>query len=312
MSKIKQKRAYQWLAIIAISFFMIPALTSCKSDNSKKAKSQQDGIQADLKEIDEDAIFEDITNAKQAMIGLPSPIESARMLKESGAKYNAELLNPDQNAVTYTTSKARALNMGIFCTDLSYASMFDQTQASIKYMNATKKMADGLGILEAMNSDIIERLEENINNKDVILDIISETFMNSNNFLIENEQNSIAALLLVGGWLEGLYLATEIATSTTENKKLVENIAIQKVTLINVLKILDNNKADASVLEVYNKMSQLTPIFAKFKNSASKNSTATDKDGVTVIKSSSETTINDEVLNELRAKVNEIRTGYIQ
>ena len=36
--------------------------------------------------------------------------------------------------------------------------MFDQTQATINYMNVSKKMAEGLGILNAIDEDIIERL----------------------------------------------------------------------------------------------------------------------------------------------------------
>jgi hypothetical protein len=38
---------------------------------------------------------------------------------------NEELLNPIPNASKYTTNKKRALNLGVYTTDLSFASLFD-------------------------------------------------------------------------------------------------------------------------------------------------------------------------------------------
>jgi len=128
-------------------------------------------------------IFEDISHAKQIFYSLPSPLESALLIKSAGASYSETLLNPVNNVGNYTTNKSMALNLGIYITDLSYASLFDQAQTTIKYMEVSKKMADGLGIIDAIDKNTMDRLEENINNRDVILDIISETFMSSTAFL---------------------------------------------------------------------------------------------------------------------------------
>ena len=49
----------------------------------------------------------------------------------------------------YVTNKSMALNLGIYTCDLSFASLYEQTQLIIDYMNAAKKMADGLGILKS-------------------------------------------------------------------------------------------------------------------------------------------------------------------
>ncbi|NJK94535.1 MAG: hypothetical protein HC905_06055 [Bacteroidales bacterium] len=82
---------------------------------------------------------------------MPSPLESASLIKSSGAVFDEKLLNDVASTSKYTTNKSLALNLGIYTTDLSYASMFDQTQITITYMDAAKKMADGLGILEAID-----------------------------------------------------------------------------------------------------------------------------------------------------------------
>jgi len=170
--KIPQK-ALNFYAV----FLIILIAASCSSDKSKKSDSDE-MVTLDSLEINEQLI-KDVKAVKEIFYSLPSPLETAMILKQAGAKYNEELLNPTGNVSKYVTNKSMALNLGIYTTDLSYASLFDQTQATINYMNASKKMAEGLGILNAIDEDIIERLEANVNNRDIIMDIISETIMNS-------------------------------------------------------------------------------------------------------------------------------------
>ncbi len=189
-------------AILIIAVFM----AGC---GSEKRKSGSDEVSLSESEMST-GILEDVNSAKQIFYSLPSPLETAMLIKNAGASYNEDLLNPVDNTSSYTTNKSLALNLGIYTTDLSFASLFDQTQTSIQYMNAAKRMADGLGILDAIDNNTIEMLEENINNRDRIMDIISETFMNSSSFLTENERPALASIVLVGGWVEGLYIASNL------------------------------------------------------------------------------------------------------
>jgi len=182
-----------------IAILLIAVLISgCRSDKQKNGSNE---ITLDATELDA-GLLDDISSAKQIFYSLPSPLETALLIKSAGATYDEELLNPVDNTSNYTTNRSMALNLGIYTTDLSFASLFDQTQTSIQYMNAAKQMADGLGILDAIDNNTIERLEENINNRDVIMDIISETFMSSSSFLTENERPALASIVLVGGWIE--------------------------------------------------------------------------------------------------------------
>jgi hypothetical protein len=114
-------------------------------------------------------VEKDVTQAQKIFEALPSPLESAMLIKSAGARFEKSFLNSTNNVTIYTTNRSMALNLGIFTCDLSFASMYDQTQIIIDYMNSAKKMADGLGILDAINDEDIQRLEENINNKDVIM-----------------------------------------------------------------------------------------------------------------------------------------------
>lgn len=304
------KKIFLAIPVQLATLFLIAVLFSgCASDKKKRA-GENFGL--DSTEISED-ILDDIGQAKQIFYSLPSPLETAMLIKNAGATYNEELLNPIANASIYTTNRARALNLGIYTTDLSFASLFDQTQTSIDYMNAAKQMANGLGILDAIDNNTIERLEENINNRDVIMDIISETFLNSSSSLTETARPALASIVLVGGWIEGLYIATSlVGDAPIKDNKLVERIVDQKLSFDIVLKLLEENKDNSDVAALINDLDNLKNTFDKITITTSKITAVPDEgSNVTILKSTSQVNITNEVFRELSEKVKVLRQNFI-
>lgn len=292
-----------------VAVLLIAALfAGCGSDKQKSGSGE---ITLDESELDAD-LLQDINSAKQIFYSLPSPLETAMLLKSAGAVYDEELLNPVENTSNYTTNKSMALNLGIYTTDLSFASLFDQTQTSIKYMNAAKQMADGLGILDAIDATTIDQLEENINNRDRIMDIISETFMNSSSFLTENERPALASIVLVGGWIEGLYIACNlVGDEPIDDNKLVERIVDQKLSFNIVLALLEENKDNTDVADLMADINNLKATFDKVKITTTKIQAVPDEESnVTVLKSESKIDITKEVFRELQDKVKVLRTNF--
>ncbi len=279
---------------------------------SEKRKSGSDELSLSESEINA-GILEDVNSAKQIFYSLPSPLETAMLIKNAGASYNEDLLNSVDNTSNYTTNKSMALNLGIYTTDLSFASLFDQTQTSIRYMNAAKRMADGLGILDAIDNNTIDMLEENINNRDRIMDIISETFMNSSSFLTENERPALASIVLVGGWVEGLYIASSIVgDANIEGNKLVGRIVDQKLSFDIVMHLLEDNKDNIDVAEILTEISDLKSTFDKIIITTTSIQAVPDEESnVTVLKSKSTIEITPEVFQELQEKVKMLRSNFI-
>jgi hypothetical protein len=286
-------------------------LAGCSSQGGTK---KTDEVTVDQSEIDTKAV-KDLGQVKNIFYSLPSPLETAMLIKTAGAKYNEELLNPIRNVDNYNTSKSMALNLGIYTTDLSFASLFDQTQTAIKYMGNAKKLADKMGILDAIDNNTIARLEENVNNRDVIMDIISETFMSSSAYLNEANRKSQAAIVLVGGWVEGLYIATQlVGNAPIKDNKLVQRIVDQKYSLDIVMHLLDSDevKDNADVTSVKNEMVDLKKIFDKITITTSKIEPVYDKDTkVTTLKSKSVIEITPDTFKELTNKVKATRSNFI-
>jgi hypothetical protein len=295
--------------------FLVFIFGSCVSDKGKNNKdADTSGLSEDFNAELDDDLTEKINTAKRVFYSLPSPLETAMLIKSAGANYDSDLLNKVENTSKYNTNLKMALNLGIYTTDLSYASLFDQTQATLSYINAAKKMADGLEILDAIDEATIRRLEENINNRDVIIDIISETLLNSNSFLEDKGLQNTSSIILVGGWVEGLHIATSLVAPGADLKtnKLVERIVDQKLSLEIVKNLLDNNKDNAEVQVLLKDVAELKVIYDKITIEQSAVTPVEDPNtNVTTLKSESTIKMTQEVFDELTRKVKELRTRYI-
>jgi hypothetical protein len=263
--------------------------------------------------LDQDAIMQDIEQAEKVFNALPSPLESAMLIKSTGAEFNEALLNPISNTNSYVTNRAMAVNLGVYTCDLSFSSMYEQTQLLIDYMNAAKKMADGLGILDAIAQEDIDRLEENINDADVIMDIVSQTFMNSNSYLEENGQPATAAMVLLGGWIEGFYISTQLVNMDEfDNNKLVSRIIDQKLSIDILLNLLADSKGNQAVDELIGQINELKTVFDKITIETSTPRPVYDEvTQSTVIKSEVKTNMTKEVFNELANTVSLIRNSFV-
>jgi len=285
----------------------------CSSDKSAKKDKSRDLTEDFNAELDDD-LAEKINTAKRIFYSLPSPLETAMLIKTANASYDETLLNPVSNADNYNTNLEMALNLGIYSTDLSYASLFDQTQATLNYINAAKKMADGLEILDAIDKQTIERLEENINNREIIIDIISETLLNSSSFLEDRGLHATSSIILIGGWIEGLHIATNLVTEDAdlESNKLVERIVDQKLSMDIVMNLLQNNQESVEIQSLLKDIQELKIIFDKISIEQSEITAVEDpKTNITTLRSESTILITREIFGELAAKVKELRTRYI-
>ncbi len=296
--------------MLVIFLLAVSVLTGCKSGGNKAA---QDEINVNIPK-DNSAVVEDIKQAEKIFNALPSPLESAMLIKSAGARFNKDLLNPVANVDGYVTNKSMALNLGVYTCDLSFASLYEQTQLIIDYMNAAKKMADGLGILKAIEQSTIDELEENINNTEVIMKTVSETFMNSNSYLEDNGQPAIAAMVLVGGWFEGLYISTQLVDMNDFNgNKLVGRIIDQKLSIDILINLLDSSKGNPAVDEIILQVQKLKLVFDKITISTSPIRPEYDKtSNTTVLKSEVKTDMTQAVFKELASTVAEIRSTFVK
>lgn len=202
-------------------------------------------------------------NAKIEKIfsSIPSQSETTDMLQNAGARYSAKLLNPIENLSKYSSLKAKALGLGIYGIDLGVTNIFDQTQESVLYLRCTNKMATSLGISGAFDENTSARLDANSDNKDSLLAIITESYKTADSYLQENGQAGVSTLMVVGAWVEGMYIASQIATDT-KNQPIADRIAKEKETLNDLIGLLESYKAETEgTEEIINSLKEIKQIF---------------------------------------------------
>lgn len=291
----------RYSSILSFSLFLFACNTPNSNDNEVVTGS--DSIQNSIKN----------TKAQEVFYSIPSPIETISLLKDAGAKYDAHYLNPIENVSKYTTVTSKALNLGIYGSDLSFTSMFDQTQESMLYLRCANKLAAGLGINGAFNENTANRLESNVQNRDSLLSIISDSYWTTDAYLKDNGQPGVSALIVAGGWIEGLYIGTQIA-NVTQNKEVITRIGEQKLSLENLIALLESYKADnAGIVAVLNSLNELNALYNTVLTTSSETKAVTDKEkNMTTLDNGSAYSLSPEQLKQISDKVAEIRKKVIQ
>jgi hypothetical protein len=276
------------------------------------------------KKTDEQAFLETLDSAKnegptisEAVIGdilqqIPSPLEISVLLKEAGKKYNVNYLNSPDNLPKYNSNFKKALNLGIYGTDLGYTNIYEQNQDGVKYISTIKSLADGLNIGQFFDIETIGRLATNSKNLDSLLLITTQNFNSINHYLQTQGRANLSVLLLTGGWLEAVHITCNVANSDPTNKELQEKIGEQKVILENIMLLLSfYQETDQNMASLLNDMKELQAAFDKVNITYTyKESSFEIVDGVMVIKDNSTTTIDitPEDIESIRSITSSIRT----
>lgn len=194
------------------------------------------------------------TNFDGKIFSIPSPMQTAMLLQETNAPFKESYLNGLDNVSKYSSETKKALNLGIYGTDLGYLSIYKQNSSALKYLSTIEKLTGDLGLEGAFDKSFMTRFEKNSNNKDSMMVIVSDAFKKSDSYLKANKRKTTSALILVGGWVESLYLACEI-NSEVNNQKILARIGEQQETLNTIIEIL----------KLYNKNNELSDLISDFE-----------------------------------------------
>lgn len=192
---------------------------------------------------------------------IPTPDKISKALNDAKATYIFSLCNSPEKVDKYITDKDKALNLGVYGANMSYSSTYGMKQETLNYLKVCKKLIDELQISTEFNASFAERVEQNIDNKDSLTTIISNSFLDTYAFLQNNGKDYLSILVMTGSWVEGLYTTIEIAKSTPKNQVFLRVVANQKQTLDKVLELLEQNKESKNVEETLRTLQPIKKAF---------------------------------------------------
>lgn len=232
---------------------------------------------------------------------LPSPIQIAAIFSNAGLKFDKEFVNSHNNISNYNTKTSKYLNFGVYSADLAYTVLNDEQQMSIDYLNAIKSLADEIGMPSIFSGDeMIDRFERNIGNQDTILDILTTVKRRTDEYLMENSEESKEAVFFAGAWTEGMFIGANASTNSTHiSARLIEQMTIVE----NIIKGLEIQKDPSLDLDwLINDLTDLDNTFNAFESISALDSDETDIDHLS---------LTEDELNTLTQKITSIREKIV-
>ena len=169
---------------------------------------------------------------------IPTSYDITKHIYQAQAPYQISLANGPENAEQYITQRDKVLNLGVYAADLCYATTYMMKQPTMNYLEATKILIEDLGISSTFNITYAERIEKNIDNRDSLIAVVTESFDDTWNYLVENQQDVLARLVVCGSWIEGVYITTNVALKAVDNTTMLEALAKQKTSLNELVDLL--------------------------------------------------------------------------
>lgn len=301
-------------SVFTLGMFVLllsPLFYGCSGNEEANEASDSDTL-----DMADNGLTKSKSKLKNILYAIPSPIELAQLVQKAGAKYNKDLLNAPDKISKYSTTVSKALNLGVYGADLSYTGVFDDnTQESIVYLTCTRKLAEQLGVGSAFNENTVSRIQNNTGMKDSLLSIISDSYMNTDEMLKENQRESASALVIAGGFIEALYLGTQLAKTSKNPQDIIARIAEQKGTMNNVVGLLSAFEGDPTITPIINDLKALKEIYdqvvveSKSTNADVKTNPNTK---ITTIGGKITYSMTPELVEKLTIKSAEIRTKIIE
>jgi hypothetical protein len=292
------------IIILSLSFI------ACGGNKSNKDKININSL---LDESTEGNLEISAESMNEIIGSIPSPIEIAMVIKQSGTDFNESLLNPQDNAKLITSDQGKALSIGIYGGDLGYINIYEKSYLTVNYLNTIKNQANDIGIGQFFDFSTIKRMASNSDKMDSLIYLSTVNFNKMDAFLRSHKRSKLSILMVTGTWTEGLYIATKVAKENM-NKDLMEWIGFQKIIINQLLLGLTAYKNDVFFSKIITDFNMLKEQYDKIAISYEYHEPESKEvDGRLVIvdKSTSTVNITPEQAIKIGDLVSQIRTNMI-
>jgi hypothetical protein len=252
------------LASLLLGICLMIVLQSCGSSSSDKEKNSEDFKEA------EETLPQQI---EEVVYNIPPPSEIPYLLQATGADFNQGLINPRTKSDQYATrSDKAALNLGVYAADIGYLSSYEKTQEAIDYLATCKSLAENLNVAGSFDLAMLQRFEANIANKDSLALLINSAVDKADDYLKNDNRTKLAAQVIAGSFIEGLYIATGLVKSYPKDlpddsrnlilTPVIKTVLDQKESVSEVHKMLGTVEQTDIIKNLMSELEQLEKAYA--------------------------------------------------
>lgn len=214
VGKANMNRQVFYIFLLISSLFII----SCGIDSSNNENKSDDNTIETNKTLNKQINIQNFFNT------IPPAIELLQIINEAKLHYNPTYLSNPNKYQQYSLEKSRAFNLGVYGADLAISGLFNQSQQTISYLKCTNYLAKELGISTTFDENVLQRLENNKDNRDSTLEIISEIFKKADKLFSENKRDELSTYMIAGAFIESMYVTGEYALSRSNDTLYLQKI----------------------------------------------------------------------------------------
>jgi hypothetical protein len=190
--------------------------------------------------------------------------------------------------------------------------MFGIGKELIDDITTIGSMSNKLGIPDNLLADPIRRVHNDMSEPDTIVALMNKAFKRMEDHLRADGRASTAGLMVMGGWVEAMFIATQLVYDPANpDPEVVQKIAEQKYTLTSLLSFMKNYYDDPVVVYYTKKLKFLKNYFDTFDIYFKKGDLEIDITRQVLLSSGTEMTITVETLNNIRNYIDKLRTEIV-
>lgn len=291
-------------------FFGATMITSCGGDGDEES-SGKSKKKVDIKKDSADLADPITVDNEKVDHRLPSPSLFFEVISEIGGKADLGLVNPVSNMESYTSESKKALNFGVYFSDLGYMFNYDSNAAMGEYFGVLEKLANELSISAVFSEEIMNKASENGENADSVYSYQTEVYNNAVNYLIDEKKQDVLAYMLIGGWIESMHIVSGLVGDYSENNQLIDQIAAQNEILESIMAHVEESiEMNPDLGDWYNTLYEIQEIYNQNLQSAEQSSEK-NSSGKLVISGGQKVVLNAESFGTIVEKIEEIRSSIV-
>ncbi|MCK5536455.1 MAG: hypothetical protein KAI79_06475 [Bacteroidales bacterium] len=201
---------------------------------------------------------------------LPLPVDLYQYLREKEPAFDASVLNPRETYDRFKRKVDMAINLGFYSADLAYCSILENKEEAVEYFKVTQILAANLKIDIGYSETMVERFHANLSEADSLYSISNDIYWKTCNYLEENEDVNVLPFIIVGSWLESVYLTINAFPSSGENPDIVKMVEMQAPAIDNLIEYLYRTMLDMKVFAVNSDIQRVSNMLKDIRKSYDK------------------------------------------
>ncbi len=251
---MKKAVAIIFLPLLIISYSVT---SSCRGKSERK----------EMKKVEMEQVKTLESEIEKNVYPLPTSADVIKMLTDLEVGYIIGISNPVENAKRYFSSYSRAINLGVYGADLSYATLYNVQQEVINYLDAIRILANELNMSKIYDESLYEKIRDNFDNRDELVTILTDAFNSTYAYLSENDQQTLALLVVGGAWVEGMYLTTHVSEAAYQVAGIAKVLLEQKSSFELYLDITKPYLTDPNINDFVTKLEPMKKVYEKLGTS---------------------------------------------